>query len=206
MSERVLDLPLSPEDAHSLRLGEMVYLRGEAIVTAGFPTHQRLAACIDNDQAPPVDFSGKAFLHLGIMSEVRDSALEALYVNPTTSTRFNAFMPSIISRLGLTVVAGKGGLDDESVAAMRETGCVYLSMVGGGAPLLTEGIAQVVETGWNDLIAQFRLTRIRLDMFGPLTVAIDADGNSLYADLAKAARAKLPEIMELLASRRKAQP
>jgi len=206
LSERVLDLPLSPEDAHSLRLGEMVYLRGEAIVTAGFPTHQRLAACIDHDQAPPVDFSGKAFLHLGIMSEVRDSALEALYVNPTTSTRFNAFMPSIISRLGLTVVAGKGGLDDESVAAMRETGCVYLSMVGGGAPLLTEGIAQVVETGWNDLIAQFRLTRIRLDMFGPLTVAIDADGNSLYADLAKAARAKLPEIMELLASRRKAQP
>ncbi len=206
MSERVLDIPLSPETARSLRLGEMVYLRGEAIVTAGFPTHQRLAASIDNDQAPPVDFSGKAFLHLGIMSEARDAALEALYVNPTTSTRFNVFMPRIISHFGLTVVAGKGGLDEASVATMRDTGCVYLSMVGGGAPLLTEGIAEVIETGWDDLIAQFRLTRIRLDMFGPLTVAIDAHGNSLYADLAKTARAKVPEIMGMLASRRKAQP
>src|SRR5690606_38180579 len=80
---------------------------------------------------------------------------------------------------------------------------VYLSMIGGGAPLLTEGIAGVVETGWDDLIAQFRLSRICLDMFGPLTVAIDAHGNSRYAELSQAARTKLPEIMEMLADRQK---
>ena len=203
MSDRILDLPISPDVARSLQLGDMVYLRGDAVVTAGFPTHQRLYACIENATPPPVDFAGRAFLHLGVMSEEHDGTLEALYVNPTTSTRFNAFMPKIISALGLTIVAGKGGLDESSVAAMRDTGCVYLSMIGGGAPLLTEGIAGVVETGWDDLIAQFRLSRIRLDMFGPLTVAIDAHGNSRYAELSQAARAKLPEIMEMLADRRK---
>jgi len=204
LSDRILYLPISPEVARSLKLGDMVYLRGEAVVTAGFPTHQRLSACIDSGEPPPVDFAGKAFLHLGVMSEERDGALEALYVNPTTSTRFNAYMPKIISQLDLTIVAGKGGLDDASVATMCEEGCVYLSMLGGGAPLLTEGIAEVIETGWPDLIAQFRLTRIRLEMFGPLTVAIDAHGNSRYADLAETARAKLPEIMEMLARRRNA--
>jgi len=205
LSERVLDLPITPEVARSLKLGDMVYLRGEAVVTAGFPTHQRLAACIDNGEPPPVEFAGKAFLHLGVMSEERDGALQALYVNPTTSTRFNAFMPKIISQLGLTVAAGKGGLDEASVATMRAEGCVYLSMLGGGAPLLTDGIAEVIEAGWPDLIAQFRLTRLRLDMFGPLTVAIDAHGNSRYAELTESARAKLPEIMEMLARRRNEQ-
>lgn len=203
MGDRILDLPISPDVARSLRLGDMVYLRGDAVVTAGFPTHQRLYAGIEKAMPPPVDFKGRAFLHLGAMSEERDGRLEALYVNPTTSTRFNAFMPKIISHFGLTIVAGKGGLDDSSVAAMRDSGCVYLSMIGGGAPLLTEGIAGVVDTGWDDLIAQFRLSRIRLDMFGPLTVAIDAHGNSRYAELSQAARAKLPEIMEMLAYRRK---
>lgn len=202
MSKRILELPLSPENARSLQLGEIVYLRGQAVVTAGFPTHQRLVAAIDDGQAPPVDFAGKAFLHLGVMSQEREGELEALYVNPTTSTRFNSFMPRIISHLGLTVVAGKGGLDSTSVAAMRETGCVYLSMLGGGAPLLTEGIAQVLDTGWDDLIAQFRLTKLSLDMFGPLTVAIDAHGNSVYENLNKSARAMLPEIMTMLAKYR----
>lgn len=202
MSDRILDLPISPEVARSLRLGDMVYLRGEAVVTVGYPTHLRLAACIDKGEPPPVPFSGKTFLHLGIMSEEHQGAVKALYVNPTTSTRFNAFMPKIISHLGLTVVAGKGGLDETNVAIMRERGCVYLSMVGGGAPLLTDGITEVIDVGWTDLIAQFRLTRIRLDMFGPLTVAIDAHGNSRYAELAENARAKLPDIMEMLAQRR----
>lgn len=206
MSDRVLDLPVSPEVVRTLRLGDMVYLRGEAVVTVGYPTHQRIAACIDNGEPLPVPFSGKAFLHLGIMSEERDGVVKALYVNPTTSTRFNAFMPKIIPHLGLTVIAGKGGLDETCVATMRKEGCVYLSMVGGGAPLLTDGIAEVIDVGWTDLIAQFRLTRVRLDHFGPLTVAIDAHGNSLYASLAEAARAKVPQIMDMLARRRAGPP
>lgn len=203
MRDRILDLPLTPTVARSLAIGDTVHLRGEAVVTAGFPTHQRLAACIEAGKAPPVSLDSRAFFHLGGMSRPENGKLAALYVNPTTSTRFSTFMPRIISHFGLTVVAGKGGLDAVSVAAMRKTGCVYLSMVGGGAPLLTEGIAEVIETGWDDLIAQFRLTRVRLDMFGPLTVAIDAQGHSVYADLASQAHERLQSIMDSLAEERK---
>ncbi len=71
--------------------------------------------------------------------------------------------------------------------------------------MLTEGIEAVCETGWNDLIVQFRLSRVRLDMFGPLTVAIDAHGNSVYADLNASAQARLPDIMRALARDRSIQ-
>ena len=86
---------------------------------------------------------------------------------------------------------------------MREVGCVYFSMVGGAAPLLTEGVREVLQTGWDDLIAQFRLTRLRVERFGPLTVAIDARGNSLYDRLSAAARDRLPQIMAALNAARK---
>ena len=52
-------------------------------------------------------------------------------MNPTTSTRFNPFMPRFIRHFGLRAVGGKGGLDAASAAAMREVGCVYLSFLGG---------------------------------------------------------------------------
>lgn len=201
MSERVLDLPLTPDLARTLKLGDIVFLRGDAVVTAGFPTHQRLSDCIERGIAPPLALGGTLF-HLGCMSRDENGILKPLYVNPTTSTRFNAFIPRIVRHFGLTALAGKGGLDAQSIAAMEEVGCVYFSITGGAAPLLTEGVREVLETGWDDLIAQFRLNRLRLDMFGPLTVAIDAHGNSIYAQLAEAAHARLPSIMRALNAER----
>lgn len=202
MSEKNLTLPLAASDARQLRLGEIVYLRGEAVVTAGYPTHQRLADAIASGVAPPIALEGAAFFHLGSMSRLENGRQRPLYVNPTTSTRFNAFIPQIVRHYGITVLAGKGGLDAASIAAMREVGCVYLSMVGGAASLLTEGVRDVMETGWDDLIQQFRLTRLRLENFGPLTVAIDTHGNSLYEQLTNQAKARLPDILNRLEVRR----
>jgi fumarate hydratase subunit beta len=129
------------------------------------------------------------------MGSLSDEAGTPLYVNPTTSTRFNRFMPTLMRHFGLTGLAGKGGLDETCAAAIAAQGCVYFSMIGGAAPLLTEGVKEIIETGWDDLIIQFRLTRFRVENFGPLTVAIDARGRSTYADLTAAARARLPGIL-----------
>ena len=154
--------------------------------------------------ALPLDLRGQAFFHMGLCAEEGENGLSPLYLNPTTSTRFVAQMPDMIRKLGLTTIAGKGGLDRASATAMAETGCVYLSMVGGASSMLSSAVKHVVETGWNDLIMQFRLSRIRFEGLGPLMVAIDAHGASLYADLAEAARRRLPAILADLAARRQA--
>jgi fumarate hydratase subunit beta len=199
-----LKIPLSRADARALKLGDVVRLDGEAIVTIGMPTHQRVMAHIAEGKPLPFDLSGGAFFHLSICSREEGGSVTPLYVNPTTSTRFNPFLPTIIRTYGLSSTAGKGGLGPDCVQAMQEVGCVYFSMMGGTSALLSEGVKEVVATAWDDLIMQFRLTRVRLDGFGPLTVAIDAHGNSLYDNLSRTAKDRLPGILDRLKAARAA--
>lgn len=195
MSEYRLAAPLSKPEAAKLQIGDIVYLDGEIITSAGFPTHQRILECLNAGLEPPIDLQGACFFHMGSLS---DEDGKPIYVNPTTSTRFNAFMPRFIKHFGLSGLAGKGGMDAACAKAIGDVGCVYFSMIGGAAPLLTQGVVEIIETGWDDLIMQFRLTRFRVKNFGPLTVAIDANGTSIYEKLSTSAEGRLPDILKEL--------
>lgn len=200
---RRISYPMDRETARSLRAGDMVVLDGEVVVTAGLPTHHRLLETLRTGQALPRDLEGTGIFHLGSYSrEAPDGSFEVLYMNPTTSTRFNALMPEIIRRLSLTAVGGKGGLDAESVAAMQEVGCVYLAFPGGACPLLSDAIEAVVAVDWPDLVSHYRLVTLKVRGLGPLTVGIDAHGRSLYDELSAAARARLPGLLEELSEAR----
>jgi fumarate hydratase subunit beta len=197
---RRVSMPMSREDARSLRAGDMILLDGEIVITAGLPTHQRLLACAEEGRAPPIMLQDGSLLHLGSYSrDTPDGGLEVLYMNPTTSTRFNPVMPRLIRHFALTAVGGKGGLDEECAAAMAEVGCVYLSFLGGGAPLHSAAIRAVREVAWNDLVAHYRLVRLAVEGLGPVTVGIDAAGNSLFRDLSRQAEQRLPDILRDLA-------
>lgn len=200
---RRIRMPKTPDEARSLKAGEMVLVDGEIVITAGLPTIQRLIACLDEGRDPPFRVAGGSLLHLGSYSrDTPDGGLEILYMNPTTSTRFNALMPQLIRGYGLTAVGGKGGLDAACVEAMKEVGCVYLSVLGGGAPLHTSAIRAVKEVAWNDLVAHYRLVRLAVEGFGPLTVGIDAHGNSVFETLRAQAAARMPAILAQMAAER----
>jgi fumarate hydratase subunit beta len=192
---KILQLPLTEEAVRSLALGDMVHLTGEIVITAGIPTHHRILDYLDRGEALPIDLTNAAFFHLGSFNQEDDDGFKILYMNPTTSTRFNALMPRLIRTFGLRAVGGKGGLDRACADAMKDAGCVYLSFLGGGAPILSDAIKRVVTVEWNDLIAHYRLVKLEVDRLGPLTVAIDAHGNTLYDNLQAEARQKLPDIL-----------
>ena len=197
-----LHLPLSEADVRALNVGDHVVLDGEITMTAGMPTHERILEHLENNKPLPVDLRGAAFFHLGSYSEDKDGQFDVLYMNPTTSTRFNRFMPTLIRSLGLRAVGGKGGLDAECARAMQEVGCVYLSFLGGGAPLLSAAITEIVSVSWEDLVSHYRLVRLKVKDLGPLVVAIDAKGNNAYDSLQDQARDRLPAIMAELARKR----
>ncbi len=198
-----LQLPASREALRELRAGDMVLLDGEITITAGLPTIQRLVECAGGQRELPTPLEGAALFHLGSYSqETANGGLEILYMNPTTSTRFNPLMPGLIRHFSLSMVGGKGGLDSGCAAAMAEVGCVYLSFLGGGAELHTSAIREVVSVHWSDLVAHYRLVTLRVEGLGPLTVGIDAHGTSLYADLQSAAAKRMPEILAGLAAAR----
>lgn len=206
MVEHDLKLPLSDADVRALKLGDIVYVSGEIHSTAGIPTHKRMLECLARGEALPFGLKGGALFHLGSYNiEDADGGLKILYINPTTSTRFNDLMPQLIPALGLRLTGGKGGLDARSAQAMKDAGCVYLSFLGGGAPILTDAIKRVTGIGWRDMISHYRLVRIEVERLGPLTVAIDAHGNSVYDDTIKAIQDKRASILaELRADRERA--
>src|SRR5690606_39610100 len=92
-----------------------------------------------------------------------DGNFEVLYMNPTTSTRFNPFMPEFIRHFGLRMVGGKGGLDAACAEAMKEVGCVYVTFLGGGAALHTGAIRDVIEVALNALLSLYRLVKLRAE-------------------------------------------
>jgi fumarate hydratase subunit beta len=203
-----MNFPLSASDARKLKAGDQLIIDGEIIVTAGLPTHQRLIGCLDGKEPMPMDLQDKSIFHLGSYSQETTQSgdappnLDLLYINPTTSTRFNPLMPRLITALQLHAVGGKGGLDEACVQAMQKVGCVYLSFLGGGATLHTRGVKEVLEVGWSDMLMHYRLVRLRVEELGPVTVAIDSHGQSTYRQAQDKVKEKLPAILaEMKASR-----
>jgi fumarate hydratase subunit beta len=66
---------------------------------------------------------------------------------------------------------------------MEKFGCVYLSITGGAAVLAAKGIKKVNGVEWLDLGMPEALWILQGEQFGPLIVAMDAHGNSLYANV-----------------------
>ena len=201
--EHELTLPVSRDAIEDLRAGDLVYLTGEIFATAGLPTHDRLLRCVDGTEDLPFDMRGGALFHLGSLNEeAEDGSLTIVYMNPTTSTRFNGHMPKLIPGLGLRMTGGKGGLSAESARAMAECGCVYLGFLGGGAEIITAAIRKVTGIGWPEMISHYRIARIEVERLGPLTVGIDAHGTSIYDDTLRAAAERRAAILARMKNQR----
>ena len=201
-----LQLPIDEAQARRLRVGDTVVIDGEIVVSAGLPTYQRIADHLQRGEPLPMALHGGSLLHIGSYTrDAADGSLEVLYMNPTTSTRFNPLMPGIIRSLGLHVVGGKGGLDAACAQAMREVGCVYLSIPGGACALLSEALRSVKEVAWRDMLTHYRLVRLQVEGLGPATVAIDSHGNSLYDALKAQAGARLDQILAEMDSARRGE-
>lgn len=198
-----LQFPLTEADARSLRAGDLVWMDGEIIITAGLPTHERLLACLDGRETSPMPLQDASVFHLGSFSRETAQSFEVLYINPTTSTRFNPYMPRLIDEWRWHAVGGKGGLDRASAEAMQRAGCVYLSFLGGGCTLLSQAIEEVLQVGWKDMLTHYRLVRLKVRGLGPVTVAIDAHGRSLYEEEQAAAAKRMPAILEALERQRR---
>jgi len=196
--DKTIKLPFTKDQVGKLKTGDIVYLDGEIVITAGLPTFKRIIDFIKSGEQLPIDLNNAVLFHLVSYNREIDGKFEVLYLNPTTSTRFNDYMPTIIKTFHLCAVGGKGGLGMESVEAMKEAGCVYLSFLGAGSPFLSLSIREVVSVSWNDLIAQYRLVKLRVKGLGPAIVSIDSHGNSLYENVMLNAERNLTRIINNL--------
>lgn len=178
----VLTLPLSEKEVRALQLGETVYITGE-FYTARDEAHMRALEYLEEKKPLPVDFKERAVFHCGPIMRTLNGEWELVAAGPTTSTRMNTLEPEFIEKLSPRAIIGKGGMGKETLKAMKKFGCVYLSITGGAAVLAAKGIKKVNGVEWLDLGMPEALWILEGDKFGPLIVAMDAHGNSLYENV-----------------------
>jgi L(+)-tartrate dehydratase beta subunit len=114
-------------------------------------------------------------------------------IGTTTSARMVRFTEPLGRDYGVGAICGKGGLPDEAIEPMRRYGMVYFAIVGGAAALETTQIEEIEEVAWEELMPEC-LWKFRVKDFGPLTVGIDAHGNSLFHDVQERAKKRLEDL------------
>ncbi|MBA2723698.1 MAG: fumarate hydratase C-terminal domain-containing protein [Methylibium sp.] len=118
-------------------------------------------------------------------------------IGTTTSDRMERFTRPLMTREGVRLIIGKGGMRDQTLAAFSEIGGAYLAIVGGTAALETTWIEQIEDVDLDDLNPE-SLWRFRIRNFGPLLVAMDSHGNSLYDVVMKDAKGRRSQVLASL--------
>ncbi len=191
MTQHEVTFPITDEqEILRLRAGDEVVVQGHII---GLRDRTQIRI-FDEGVEPPMDLKGAFLLHTAPGVKKReDGGYDPVCIGTTTSARMVRFTEPLGRDYGVRAVCGKGGFPDEAIEPMRQHGMVYFAIVGGAAALETTQIEEIEEVAWEELMPEC-LWKFRVKDFGPLTVGIDAHGNSLYHDVQEAAKKKLEEL------------
>jgi len=199
MAHHVLQPPISEAQARALRVNETVTLDGTLYgIRDATQIHM-----FDRGRKTRFDLAGHAVIHTApnVKKVKADAANPAGYapvcVGTTTSDRMERFTRPLMSRYGIRLVIGKGGLREDSLKAFGDIGGAYLAIVGGAAALETTWIEAIEDVDLDDLHPE-SLWRFRVRGFGPLVVAMDSHGGSLYALVKGDARARRAQALASL--------
>ena len=157
----------------------------------------------DRGRQARFDMRGHAVIHTAPnVQKVEPSAqypagYRPICVGTTTSDRMERFTRPLMTDYGVRMVIGKGGLREGSLSAFKDLGGVYLAIVGGTAALETTWIEQIEDVDMDDLNPE-SLWKFKIRNFGPLLVAMDSHGASLYDTLKESTAAKRAEVLASL--------
>lgn len=181
MAHHVLNMPVDEAAIRKLRAGDTVTLENDLFgIRDATQIHM-----FDRGRRTRFDLRGHAVIHTAPnvrkvpISNEAPAGYAPVCVGTTTSDRMERFTRPLMAEYGVRIVVGKGGLREASLAAFAELGGVYLAIIGGTAALETTWIERIVDVDLDDLNPE-SLWHFKIKGFGPLLVAIDSHGNSLY--------------------------
>jgi fumarate hydratase, class I len=175
-NERVLQTPLDEEDVRSLKVGDVVLVRGR-VFTGRDAVHAHLM-----NNPPPVDLTGTVLYHCGPVVVKEGDGWRVTAAGPTTSIREEPYQADIIGRYGVRAVVGKGGMGAKTLAALKQHGAVYLNAIGGAAQFYARRITRVHDVSLLEFGTPEAMWHLEVEDF-PAIVTMDAHGNSLHRDV-----------------------
>ena len=184
MAHYYLPTPASESDIRRLKINDTVTLQNTLFgIRDATQIHM-----FDHDRKTKFDLTGHAVIHtapnvrkVAISSEF-PAGYEPICIGTTTSDRMERFTRPLMTQNGVRMIVGKGGMREGSLEAFAELGGVYLAIIGGTAALETTWIEQIEDVDMDDLNPE-SLWRFKILDFGPLLVAMDSHGGSIYQEV-----------------------
>jgi len=189
-------MPITEAQARALRVNDTVTLNG-ALFGIRDATQIHM---FDRGRKTRFDLRGHAVLHTAPNVRKTPAGYEPICIGTTTSDRMERFTRPLMQQYGVRIVIGKGGLREDSLRAFGELGGVYLAIIGGTAALETTWVEAIEDVDLDDLHPE-SLWKFRVNGFGPLLVAMDSHGASLYSKVKSAAAARRADALRKLGVR-----
>lgn len=172
--DRKIQVPISKEDAKSLKAGDYVYLTG-TIYTARDAAHKRMQEALDKGNELPFDMAGNVIYYMGPSPAREGRPIGS--AGPTTASRMDKYTPKLLD-MGLGAMIGKGKRSQAVIDAVIRNGSVYFAAIGGAGALLSQRILKSEVIAYDDLGAE-AIRKLEIKDF-PVVVVIDSEGNNLY--------------------------
>lgn len=181
MAHYELSTPVTEEQIRQLRINDTVTLQTTLFgIRDATQIHM-----FDRGRKTRFDLRGHAVIHTAPnVRKVEPSAefpagYQPVCIGTTTSDRMERFTRPLMAEYGVRMIVGKGGMREGSLDAFKDLGGVYLAIIGGTAALETTWIEQIEDVDLDDLNPE-SLWKFKIRNFGPLLVAMDSHGGSLY--------------------------
>ena len=172
------DVPVSTEKIKKLHVGDIIYVSGK-IFTARDEAHHMMLEKDSLDFNP----SEMALFHCGPLMKKENGKWKVVSAGPTTSSRMEIFEDKFIEKYGVNIIIGKGGMGERTEKALQKYTCVYTSYTGGAGALAADRVEEVLGVYWLDELSMPEAVWIfKVKEFGPLVVATDSHGKSIYRD------------------------
>jgi L(+)-tartrate dehydratase beta subunit len=202
MAHHDFTMPVSEAQVRALRVDDTVTLNGTLFgIRDATQIH-----LFDRGRTTRFDMRGHAVIHTAPnVKQVDKSAAHPagyapLCIGTTTSDRMERFTRPLMQQYGVRLIVGKGGLRESSQQAFAELGGAYLAIIGGTAALETTWVEAIEDVDMDDLNPE-SLWKFRVRGFGPLLVAMDTHGGSLYSRVREASRGRRAEVLKRLGVR-----
>lgn len=195
MAEYYLQGPLTEADVCKLKLGDTVYLSGEA-----FTCRSRLQKYVF-DEGHPLPFSTEnrnILIHNGpiIIREMGQWALKSFM--PTSSIRFEKWGAKSVEQWNLRMIVGKTTMGPQTAEMMRLKKCVHVSPRSVSPNLWIDSI-EVEDVHLFDELGSIEAAWFfRLDKLGPFIVDIDTEGNNYFDQFDARIQARKEEALRQL--------
>jgi L(+)-tartrate dehydratase beta subunit len=196
MAHYDLRTPITEAQARALRVDDTVTLHGTLYgIRDATQIHM-----FDRGRRTRFDMAGHAVIHTAPNVRKTETGYEPVCVGTTTSDRMERFTRPLMQQYAVRLIIGKGGLREDSLKSFGEMGGAYLAIIGGTAALETTWIEAIEDVDLDDLNPE-SLWKFRVNGFGPLLVAMDSHGASLYSKIRTAAQQRRAEALKRLGVR-----